>query len=133
MTMRRSRTLVLIAMLVAAGTALAHHSGAMFDRSKTITLKGKLKEYRFVAPHSWISVIATADGKSKEERWDVEGATASRMKAQGITPERLKVGDTVTLRIHPLRDGRKAGSLIDITLADGTKMTNNTTKLQVGQ
>jgi uncharacterized protein YfiM (DUF2279 family) len=133
MTMRLSRTLVLIAMLAAAGTALAHHSGAMFDRSKTITLKGKLKEYRFVAPHSWISVIATADGKGKEERWDVEGATASRMKAQGITPERLKVGDTVTLRIHPLRDGRKAGSLIDITLADGTKMTNNTTKLQVGQ
>ena len=33
----------------------------MFDRSKTVVLKGTLKEYRFVAPHSWISVIATAD------------------------------------------------------------------------
>ena len=130
---RYSRALVFAAALVAAGSALAHHSGAMFDRSKAIVLTGTLKEYRFVAPHSWISVIATADGKGKEERWDVEAATASRMKAQGITPERLKVGDKVTLRVHPLRDGRKAGSLIDITLADGTKMTNNTTKLQVGQ
>jgi hypothetical protein len=133
MMMRRLKTLACAAMLIAAGGAFAHHSGAMFDRAKTVVLKGTIKEYRFVAPHSWISVIATADGKGKEERWDVEGATASRMKAQGITPERLKVGDQVTLRIHPLRDGRKAGSLIDITLADGTKMTNNTTKLKVGQ
>lgn len=131
--MRYSRTLALVAMMITGGSAMAHHSGAMFDRSRTITLEGTLKEYRFVAPHSWISVIATANGAGKEERWDVEAATASRMKAQGITPERLKVGDKVTLRIHPLRDGRKAGSLIDITLADGTKMTNNTTKLRVGQ
>lgn len=121
------------AALVVTGSALAHHSGAMFDRSKTIVLEGTLKEYQFIAPHSWISVIATAEGKGKPERWDVEGATASRMKAQGITPERLKPGDTVKLRIHPLRDGRKGGSLIDITLADGTKMINNTTKLKVGE
>jgi hypothetical protein len=131
--MQRWKILAAVALLTAAGAAAAHHSGAMFDRSKTVVLKGTLKEYRFVAPHSWISVIATADGKGKEERWDVEAATASRMKAQGITPERLKPGDKVTLRIHPLRDGRNAGSLIDITLADGTKMTNNTTKLKVGE
>ena len=133
MTMRAAKTLATIALSIAAGKVLAHHSGAMFDRSKTVVLKGTLKEYRFIAPHSWISLIATADDSGTEERWDVEGGTASRMKAQGITPERLKAGDKITLRIHPLRDGRNAGSLIDITLADGTKMTNNTTKLQVGQ
>lgn len=131
--MRYSKTFALVALLVLGSTAVAHHSGAMFDRSRTVVLEGTLKEYRFVAPHSWISVIATADDNGKEERWDVEGATASRMKAQGITPEHLKPGDKVTLRIHPLRDGRNAGSLIDITLADGTKMTNNSTKLQVGE
>ena len=114
-------------------SAWAHHSGAMFDRSKTIVLEGVVKEYKFAAPHSWISVIAIADGKGEKERWDIEGATAGRMKAQGVTPDKLKPGDKVTIRMHPLRDGRKAGSLIDITLADGTKMTNNTTKLEVGQ
>ena len=133
MTMRYSRILAAVALSIAAGSAIAHHSGAMCDRSKTVVLKGTLKEYRFIAPHSWISVIATANDNGKEERWDVEGGTASRMKAQGITPERLKAGDKVTVRIHPLRDGRNAGSLIAITLADGTTMTNNTTKLQVGQ
>jgi hypothetical protein len=113
--------------------ATAHHSGAMFDRSRTVTLKGEIKEYRFVAPHSWISIIATTETKATPERWDVEAATAARMKAQGVTPERLKPGDKVTMRIHPLRDGRNAGGLIDITLADGTVMINNTTRLQVGQ
>ena len=126
-------SLIVVAMLGAFGTVSAHHSGAMFDRARTVVLKGTIKEYRFVAPHSWISVIATANDGDKEERWDIEGATASRMKAQGITPERLKAGEKVTVRIHPLRDGRNAGSLIDITMADGTKMINNTTKLQVGQ
>ena len=123
-------TALALSMFTAAS---AHHSGAMFDRSKTVTLTGEIKEYRFVAPHSWISVIATTETKDTPERWDVEAATASRMKAQGITPERLKPGDKVTMRIHPLRDGRNAGSLIEITLADGTTMINNTTKLQVGQ
>jgi hypothetical protein len=121
------------ALLLSAAAALAHHSGAMFDRSKTIVLKGTLVEYKFVAPHSWISLEAVANGKGPQERWDIEGATASRMKAQGITPERLKPGDEITIRTHPLRDGRKGGSLVQITLADGTTMINNTTKLQVGE
>jgi hypothetical protein len=120
-------------LAVFASVAAAHHSGAMFDRSKTVVLKGKLIEYQFVAPHSWISVMAVVNGKGKPERWDIEAATASRMKAQGITPERLKVGDEVTIRAHPMRDGRKGAGLIDITLADGTKMINNTTKLEVGE
>ena len=113
--------------------AIAHHSGAMFDRSRTVVLRGEVKEYRFVAAHSWTSVIVTTQAKSEPERWDVEAATAGRMQAWGATPEALKPGNKVTLRIHPLRDGRNAGSLIEITLADGTVVVNNTTKLQVGQ
>ncbi len=130
---RTAKILASLGVLAFPTVAWVHHSGAMFDRSKTVVLKGEVLEYQFVAPHSWISVIAVANGKGKKERWDVEATTASRMKAQGITPDRLKVGDQVTIRIHPIRDGRKAGGLIDITLADGTKMINNTTKLEVGQ
>jgi hypothetical protein len=117
---------------VAAGTS-AHHSGAMFDRSKSVALEGTVIEYKFVAPHSWISVMATANGNGARTRWDVEGATASRMKAQGVTPANLKVGDRVKILAHPLRDGRKGASLVELTLADGTRMINDTTKLEVGR
>jgi len=118
--------------LLIASQAAAHHSSAMFDRSRTLTLKGTIKEYQFVAPHSWISIIVPGEGGA-EVRWDVEGATASRMASQGITPAKLKVGDKVTIRAHPLRDGRTGAALIDITFEDGTVFTNNTTKLPVGQ
>ena len=120
------------AALLTGFPALAHHSSAMFDRAKTVVLKGAIKEYQFVAPHSWISLIVP-DDKGGEARWDIEGATASRMAAQGITPQRLRIGDKITVRAHPLRDGRNGGSLIDLTLEDGTVFVNNTTKLQVGQ
>ena len=132
---RRIHALTLSAVIIAAsaGAALAHHSSAMFDRSKTYVLKGTLKEYQFIAPHSWISVIASPDGKGKPVRWDIEGSTAARMKAQGISPEKLKPGDKITIRTHPLRDGRNGGALIDIVLADGTKITNNPTRLAIGQ
>ena len=140
MTSRTSRwvqgvcaaTAVLGAAL-AAGQAMAHHSSAMFDRAKTYELKGTLIEYQFMAPHSWISLMATKDGKGKPVRWDLEGSSAGRMRAQGITPERLKAGDKITAHTHPLRDGRNGGTLIDLVLADGTKVTNNPTRLQIGQ
>jgi len=131
---RLAGVLVVASAAAFVGSAgLAHHSSAMFDRSKTYVLKGTLKEYQFIAPHSWISVVAARDGKGAVARWDIEGSTAARMKAQGITPERLKPGDKITIRTHPLRDGRNGGALIDIVLADGTRITNNPTRLQIGQ
>ncbi|MEO6339358.1 MAG: DUF6152 family protein [Caulobacteraceae bacterium] len=120
-------------MALTAGHATAHHSSAMFDRTKTYVLKGTLIEYQFMAPHSWISVMAVKDGKGKPVRWDLEGSSAGRMRAQGITPDRLKAGDKITARTHPLRDGRNGGTLVDLVLADGTKVSNNVTKLGIGQ
>lgn len=132
---RRAYSALLAALGVAlvAGSAAAHHSSAMFDRSKTYVLTGTLIKYQFMSPHSWLSVNAKVNGKGKMARWDLEGGSAGRMKAQGLTPERLKPGDKITVRTHPLRDGRNGGDLIDIVLADGTKITNNVTRLQIGQ
>lgn len=128
----RLAALALMGTLTAAVPAMAHHSSAMFDRSKTVVLKGVIKQYQFVAPHSWISIVIPGENGA-EVRWDIEAAGASRMAAQGITPARLKVGDKVTIRTHPLRDGRNGGALIDLTLEDGTVFTNNTTRLPIGQ
>ena len=130
---RAGCALMALGAAVFASQAQAHHSSAMFDRTKTYVLKGKLIEYQFMAPHSWISVLAVKDGKGKPVRWDLEGSSAGRMRAQGITPDRLKAGDMITARTHPLRDGRNGGTLVDLVLADGTKVSNNVTKLGIGQ
>jgi hypothetical protein len=113
----------LIAMVLCAGVpALAHHSGAMFDRTKTVDLVGTIKEYQFSNPHVWIEVMVPPAAKkagAQPVQWSIEGEGPALMARIGLGPSVLKAGDKVTVRAHPLRDGRSGGSLISITLPDG--------------
>jgi hypothetical protein len=116
--MRKLLTMFLFLVgLAPAFPAIAHHSGAMFDRSKTVTLEGVVKEYKFAAPHTWIQVVIQQGGAPVT--WAVEGGAPLRMKAANLGPDMIKVGDKVTIRAHPLRDGRLGGSFIDIKLPNG--------------
>lgn len=99
----------------AAAPALAHHSGAMFNQRKTVAIEGTLREYKFQAPHSWITIQTAPDAAGKTERWDLEGGSAAAMRRMGLTPEALKAGVKVQATLHPLHDGRTGGSLISIT------------------
>jgi len=115
-------TLALIAALV-GGSALAHHSGAMFDRTKKVELAGTVKQYQFANPHVWIELMVPAkDGKAVQ--WSIEGEGPPIMARMGLGPSVLKAGDKVTIQAHPLRDGRTGGSFIAITLADGKVVTS---------
>jgi hypothetical protein len=120
----------LTAMVLCAGVpALAHHSGAMFDRTKTVELIGTIKQYQFSNPHVWIEVMVPPSGKARKEgqkegksepvQWSIEGEGPSIMARMGLGPSVLKAGDKVTIKAHPLRDGRSGGSFIAITLPDG--------------
>ncbi len=109
----------LVATLMACVTpALAHHSAAMFDRTKTVELVGTVKEYQFANPHVWIEVIVTGDD-GKVVQWSIEGEGPAMMARMGLGPTVLKTGDKITMRAHPLRDGRPGGSFIAVTLEDG--------------
>jgi hypothetical protein len=102
-----------------ASPAFAHHSGAMFDRAKVTTLTGVLKSYAYTQPHSWIDVLAPGPDGGAPVDWGVESGAPPAMRNAGIVPSVMKEGDKVSIRIHPLKDGRPGGSLIDVTLADG--------------
>jgi Family of unknown function (DUF6152) len=102
-----------------AGPARAHHSFAMFDREKKVTLVGVVKDFQWTNPHSWIQVLVSdADGEATE--WSIECGSPNMMARQGWKSSTLKLGDKVALIIYPMRDGSKAGSLMSITLVDGT-------------
>lgn len=114
----------LLLVLAVAVPALAHHSGAMFDRTKTVELNGTIKQYQFSNPHVWIEVMVPPDAKKKDSaatpvQWSIEGEGPSIMARMGLGPSVLKAGDKVIVKAHPLRDGRTGGSLITVTLADG--------------
>jgi Family of unknown function (DUF6152) len=110
---------VSISALSAAAPAFAHHSGAMFDPTKTTTLEGTVKEFQYTNPHSWLEIVVIgADGKATE--WGFESEGPSTLLRAGIKAKTFMPGEKVTVTCHPMKDGRSAGSLMSVTKADGT-------------
>ena len=114
-----NRFVVALAVAGLPAPALAHHSFAMFDRDKVVTLQGTVKEFQYTNPHSWLQVLVVgADGKATE--WGFESEGPSTLLRVGIKARTFTPGDKVTVVAVPMRDGRPAGALISATKADGT-------------
>ena len=102
-----------------------HHSFAMFDQSKQVTLKGTVREFQWTNPHAWIHLdVPNADGL--EDTWQVELNSPNNLKRQGWKSSSIKAGDQVTLMLNPLKDGSKGGLFISITLPDGSVLGDPT-------
>lgn len=117
--------LMLAALMLTAVPASAHHSAAMFDRTKTVKLVGTVVQFGWTNPHSWISVDVPND-KGGTDRWSVECNSPNNLARMGWKSTSLKPGDKVTILIHPLRNGDKGGSFMSATLADGTVLNDPT-------
>ncbi len=101
--------------------AMAHHSFAMFDRTKTMKLSGTVKQYDWTNPHAyiWLDVV----DKGATTTWAIESASPGILVRHGWTKSTLKPGDKVDIEINPLKDGRDGGAFVRLYLPDGTTMT----------
>ena len=115
------------AALLAASPALAHHSFAMFDRQKEITLKGTVKEFQWTNPHSFIEIEAP-DEKGAIVSYSIEMNSPNNLTRQGWKSTALKPGDKVTVVMNPLRDGSRGGLFVSVMLPDG-KVLGDPTRL----
>jgi hypothetical protein len=106
------------AALLMAGSALAHHSFAMFDPVGEIVLTGTVTQFQWTNPHTWIE-MNVADEKGQINHWSIEGGSVLGLSREGWKRDTVRVGDKVTLVAHPLKDGNRGGSLMGITLPDG--------------
>lgn len=109
---------VAVVVLAACPVALAHHSFAMFDLGKEITVEGVIKEVQFTNPHVWIQ-MTVPDGKGGDTEWSIEAGAPGMMIRAGWKSSTLKAGDKVTLTLHPLKDGNPSGSLVKVAVPDG--------------
>jgi hypothetical protein len=116
----RAATLALLAMAL---PAVAHHSTAMFDFTKTVQLEGTIKDFQWTNPHTWTVVTVTGKPGVAGE-YGLEGMSPNYLARNGWTKHTLKSGDKVKLAIHPLKDGRKGGFMVSVTLPDGTTQYN---------
>src|SRR6516165_11990774 len=112
-----------IAFALSAIPAFAHHSFAMFDAEKSLTLEGTVKEFQWTNPHSWILMMVN-NAQGQPEQWAIEMGGPGGLARQGWVPKTLTPGMKVQTVIHPLRDGTNGGQFMAITLPDGTKMGN---------
>ena len=116
--MKRTALLACALALVAVSPAWSHHSHAMFDHAKDVTVTGTVTEFAFRNPHVLLYLDIKND-KGEVVKYEIEMSNISNTVRRGIRPATFKPGDVVTAKVHPLKDGRAGGNYITIVAADG--------------
>ena len=118
--MRRAAAVAVIVtgLAVAVGEVRAHHSHSMFDMSREVTITGTVTSFSYRNPHVFL-YLDVKDEKGGTVSWAVEMSNISNTQSRGIYQSTFKVGDVVTVKLNPLKDGRLGGNYTSVTAADG--------------
>ena len=122
MTSRRTTWVggVLCLLMVTAAPALAHHSFAVFDHTRTLTIRGTVTKFQWTNPHGFLEVdVPQPDGTTKH--FSIELTSINMMQRVGWRSNMIKAGDKVTAIVAPLLSGDPVGLGLEVTMADGTK------------
>ena len=106
--------------LAIVSPAFSHHSHAMFDHGKEVTVTGTVKEFVFRNPHVLLYIDVKNDNGEVVNYW-VEMSNIPNMIRRGIGQATFKPGETVVVQVYPMKDGRPGGNYVTITAADGKK------------
>ena len=112
--------LVAALLVFLRGTVVsAHHSHAMFDMTVEASITGTVTNFSYRNPHVYLYLdVKGADGVVT--RWAVEMSNIENMRSRGIVASTFRVGDVVTVKLNPLKNGRPGGNYTSVTAADGT-------------
>jgi hypothetical protein len=115
------KTFVLaLAMIVAAIPLRAHHSFAMFDHTRTVTLTGSVTKFQWTNPHAYLDI--DVPGTDGVKHYTLEMTSINMLQRSGWRSNAVKAGDQVKAVMAPLLSGQPAGLLLEVTLANGKKM-----------
>jgi hypothetical protein len=99
----RNVILLLVAFVLAGSVARAHHSyGATYETKKEIKLEGKLVQFVYRNPHSFVHMQAP-DENGAMQRWAVEWSGTAQLANSGVQRDSLKVGDAIVVSGRPSR------------------------------
>lgn len=120
-----------LALAGAVGLALAvpigvqaHHSMAMFDQSREVTITGTVSEFQWTNPHAYIQVVSK-DDRGRNVEWSLEMGAPMYLYARGWRPRSLRPGTQISARIYPLRNGHPGGVVLDVSDAQGNEIGTN--------
>ena len=125
--------LVLVVAALGVATwapAFAHHSfAAQFDGSKTVTLDGTVKEFRFVNPHA-LAAIDVTDDKGAAQQWTVEFDGRLNLTNFGWTEATIRPGEHVKISGNPERTGAPRIFFSKLVRADGSEIVRGGDRLK---
>jgi len=98
--------------------ALSHHSHAMFDHTKEVSITGTVTQWVLRNPHAFLFVDVKNEN-GEVVNYSVEMSNIPNMITRGFGQTTFKPGDKVTAKVHPLKDGRPGGNYVTIVGADG--------------
>ena len=116
--------LLAIATCCVAASAYAHHSAAGIDQTKSVSLEGVVKEFKWANPHSWIE-LEVKNAKGATEIWNLEMNPPSFLVRAGWKSTTIKPGDKIKFTAHPFKNGDPGGIFMSVTLGDGRTLTQN--------
>lgn len=109
-----TRLAVAGAAFLTAGAAVAHHSTAMFAWGKEVKIaSATVERWEWTNPHTFLWV------KVGDEEWAFEGMSPNHLGRIGWSKRTLQAGDKISMVYYPLKDGRKGGFDVAVTLPNG--------------
>ena len=111
-----------LALLAAVPVAVAHHAfAAEFDVNKPVTLKGTMKKWDMINPHSWFHLdVKGPDGKVTE--WMIEGGSPNTLIRLGVTKYTVEIGTELTVEGYQAKEGTNKAVGRNFILKDGTRL-----------
>jgi hypothetical protein len=121
--MKRLVTALLLLMgLLSAFAVYGHHSAAGIDRSKSVTVEGTVKQFKWGNPHAWLD-IEVPNNKGGVDVWSLEMTSPTFLVKAGWKATTVKAGDKVKAVARPFKNGDPGGLFVSVTLPDGRTLT----------
>ena len=115
--------LLVLFVMLEPHVAFGHHSFAMYDSTKLVTVDGNVTNFQWTNPHVLLWVTGTSAASEAPTLWTIELPTSpGNLGRMGWSKHSLKGGDHVIVELNPLRDGRHGGSFKKATLVDTGKV-----------
>ncbi len=119
--LRVGASLLAFLLLGSVHPSLAHHSFAMFDHERTLTLNGTVTKFQWTNPHAYIELdVAGANGAVTH--FSIECTSINMLQRAEWRSNVMKAGDKVKAVVAPLLNGESGGLLLEVTLPDGRKL-----------
>ncbi len=109
-----------VAAFAVALSASAHHSHGAYRMTEYTQIEGTVTDLYWINPHAWIYLEVVGEG-GRSDVWALEAAGASTLVGGGVNRDDVKVGDTISVRCHQLRDGSNGCLLGFVTTANGVE------------